>query len=68
MWSALILVIIVALDASALVSYITRFTEENFAVLISFIFVYESIKKTFKIISSAHTVAFHKVRKYFTVS
>lgn len=40
-WIAVILVILVAIDASALVCYITRFTEENFATLIAFIFIYK---------------------------
>lgn len=40
-WITLILVILVAVDASALVCYITRFTEENFATLIAFIFIYK---------------------------
>jgi sodium bicarbonate transporter 10 len=40
-WTALILLILVAIDASALVCYITRFTEENFATLIAFIFIYK---------------------------
>lgn len=40
-WTALILMILVAIDASALVCYITRFTEENFATLIAFIFIYK---------------------------
>lgn len=34
----------VAIDASALVCYITRFTEENFATLIALIFVYKVIQ------------------------
>jgi sodium bicarbonate transporter 10 len=33
LWTALILFIMVATDASALVSYITRFTEESFATV-----------------------------------
>lgn len=41
LWSGLILIILVAVDASALVCYITRFTEENFATLIAFIFIYK---------------------------
>lgn len=42
------LVVMVAIDASALVCYITRFTEENFATLIAFIFIYKvSIGFTF---------------------
>lgn len=40
-WIAIILIILVAIDASALVCYITRFTEENFATLIAFIFIYK---------------------------
>lgn len=43
-WIALILLVLVAVDASALVCYITRFTEENFACLIAFIFIYKVIK------------------------
>lgn len=38
-WITVILIILVAIDASALVCYITRFTEENFATLIAFIFI-----------------------------
>lgn len=46
-WISVILVILVALDASAFVCYITRFTEENFATLIAFIFIFKvSIRKT----------------------
>lgn len=41
-WIALFLLVSVALDMSALIRYITRFTEESFAVLISVIFMYES--------------------------
>jgi sodium bicarbonate transporter 10 len=41
MWIAAILIILVAIDASVLVCYITRFTEENFATLIAFIFIYK---------------------------
>lgn len=40
-WIVVILMILVAIDASALVCYITRFTEENFATLIAFIFIYK---------------------------
>lgn len=43
-WITLILVILVAIDASALVCYITRFTEENFATLIAFIFIYKVLE------------------------
>ncbi|OXA59571.1 Electroneutral sodium bicarbonate exchanger 1 [Folsomia candida] len=44
LWIALILMILVATDASALVSYITRFTEDNFATLIACIFMVEALK------------------------
>lgn len=39
----------VAIDASALVCYITRFTEENFATLVAVIFIYEAILNVFAI-------------------
>lgn len=45
MWIVVILLILVAIDASALVCYITRFTEENFATLIAFIFIYKVINE-----------------------
>lgn len=48
-WITLILVILVAIDASALVCYITRFTEENFATLIAFIFIYKAIENVLSI-------------------
>ncbi len=41
LWVGVILIILVALDASAFVCYITRFTEENFATLIALIFMVE---------------------------
>jgi len=44
-WLAVILLVIVAFDLSFLVRYITRFTEESFAVLISIIFIYEAFTK-----------------------
>ncbi|GFO02998.1 Anion exchange protein [Plakobranchus ocellatus] len=44
-WTSGILLVIVALDLSALVRYITRFTEESFASLIAVIFIYEAFKK-----------------------
>ncbi|XP_077297814.1 na[+]-driven anion exchanger 1 isoform X1 [Arctopsyche grandis] len=43
-WIGIILLILVAIDASALVCYITRFTEENFATLIAFIFIYKAVE------------------------
>ncbi|OQV25048.1 Sodium-driven chloride bicarbonate exchanger [Hypsibius exemplaris] len=49
LWSMLQLLVMVAFDLSFLVSYITRFTEESFAALVSAIFVYEAFKKLFHI-------------------
>lgn len=44
-WTAGMLLLIVAFDLSALVRYITRFTEESFASLIALIFIYEAFVK-----------------------
>ncbi|XP_076313062.1 electroneutral sodium bicarbonate exchanger 1-like isoform X12 [Tachypleus tridentatus] len=51
LWTSAILMVLVAFDASALVCYITRFTEENFATLISIIFIYKAIEKIRAVIS-----------------
>ncbi|XP_071744270.1 electroneutral sodium bicarbonate exchanger 1 isoform X24 [Lepeophtheirus salmonis] len=48
-WIGAILLILVATDASAFVCYITRFTEENFACLIAFIFIKKALDKVFHI-------------------
>ena len=48
-WLGVILIFLVATDASAYVCYITRFTEENFATLIAVIFMYEAVDKVDKI-------------------
>ncbi|CAG7820966.1 unnamed protein product [Allacma fusca] len=48
-WIGIILLTLVALDASAFVCYITRFTEENFATLIAFIFMVEAVKNVAEI-------------------
>uniref|UniRef100_A0A2M3ZGE6 Anion exchange protein n=1 Tax=Anopheles braziliensis TaxID=58242 RepID=A0A2M3ZGE6_9DIPT len=48
-WISIILVVLVAVDASALVCYITRFTEENFACLIAVIFIYKAIENVLHI-------------------
>ena len=44
-WVGVILLLGVATDASALVQYITRFTEENFALLIAIIFIKSAFEK-----------------------
>ncbi|KAM8827035.1 sodium bicarbonate cotransporter 3-like isoform 1-T1 [Synchiropus picturatus] len=45
LWTALLCLLLVATDASSLVCYITRFTEEAFAALICIIFIYEAFEK-----------------------
>ncbi|XP_073670720.1 solute carrier family 4 member 4a isoform X1 [Paramisgurnus dabryanus] len=45
LWSAFYCLVLVATDASFLVQYFTRFTEEGFSSLISFIFIYDAFKK-----------------------
>ena len=49
-WTAFFVFLIVAFDLSALVRYITRFTEESFASLIALIFIFEAFKKEISII------------------
>lgn len=49
-WMMIVLLLIVAFDLSALVKYITRFTEESFATLIAVIFIYEAFRKLFHIL------------------
>ena len=44
-WSTAFLLLMVMFDLSFLVRYITRFTEEGFASLISIIFIYSAIEK-----------------------
>ncbi|XP_053505656.1 electrogenic sodium bicarbonate cotransporter 1 isoform X2 [Ictalurus furcatus] len=49
LWSGFLCLVLVATDASFLVQYFTRFTEEGFAALISFIFIYDAFKKMLKL-------------------
>ncbi|XP_064005759.1 electrogenic sodium bicarbonate cotransporter 1 isoform X1 [Pogoniulus pusillus] len=49
LWSAFQCLLLVATDASFLVKYFTRFTEEGFSSLISFIFIYDAFKKMIKL-------------------
>ncbi|XP_063066660.1 electrogenic sodium bicarbonate cotransporter 1 isoform X2 [Engraulis encrasicolus] len=54
LWSAFLTLILVATDASFLVQYFTRFTEEGFSALISFIFIYDAFKKMLKLAHHHH--------------
>ncbi|XP_048009686.1 sodium bicarbonate cotransporter 3 isoform X8 [Megalobrama amblycephala] len=49
LWTAFLCLLLVATDASSLVCYITRFTEEAFAALICIIFIYEALEKLFQL-------------------
>ena len=44
LWSALLTLILAAVDASCLMRYFTRFTDEIFAALISIIYIYEAVR------------------------
>lgn len=44
-WSGLLLIVCAVTDASALMRYFSRFTDEIFAALISVIFIYEALGK-----------------------
>ena len=43
-WTALLLLILAATDASCLMRYFTRFTDEIFSALMALIFIYEAIR------------------------
>lgn len=45
-WTSVILVVLAATEASRLLKWFTRFTDEIFAALISLIFIYEAIRST----------------------
>lgn len=49
LWSGFFCLVLVATDASFMVQYFTRFTEEGFSALISFIFIYDAFKKMIKL-------------------
>ncbi|CAM4589660.1 unnamed protein product [Lepidochelys olivacea] len=52
LWVAFFGLILVATEASYLVQYFTRFTEEGFCALISFIFIYDAVKKMLSLAGS----------------
>ena len=64
-WTALILLLLAVTDASYLMRYFTRFTDEIFSVLMALIFIYEAVRaiitifrKSFANESINHDVAF----------
>ncbi|XP_078406945.1 electrogenic sodium bicarbonate cotransporter 1-like [Cetorhinus maximus] len=48
-WTAFFCLILVATEASYLIQYFTRFTEEGFCTLISFIFIHDAFQKMFSL-------------------
>ncbi|XP_077364079.1 sodium bicarbonate cotransporter 3-like isoform X2 [Festucalex cinctus] len=60
LWTAFLCLVLVATDASSLVCYITRFTEEAFAALICIIFIYEALEKLFHL-GESYPVNSHNV-------
>ncbi|KAF7637499.1 Anion exchange protein [Meloidogyne graminicola] len=57
----------VATDASSLVSFITRFTEESFAMLIAVIFIYEACMKLLMIKDQLDIISYIPPNKHFTI-
>lgn len=49
LWLVIIVVVIVAVEGSFLVKFISRFTQEIFSILISLIFIYETFSKLGKV-------------------
>lgn len=48
-WILVIALVFVATEAAFLVKYVSRFTQEIFAFLISLIFIYETFAKLIKV-------------------
>lgn len=44
-WAFLFMLLLVMFECSAYVCYITRFTEENFALLIALVYIYQAVEK-----------------------
>ncbi|MCP4172411.1 MAG: HCO3- transporter, partial [Fuerstiella sp.] len=56
LWTGLMLIVLAATDASCLVKYFTRFTDEIFAALISIIFIYAAVEALAEIVSDVYQV------------
>ena len=56
LWTGLVLIVLAATDASCLMKYFTRFTDEIFAALISIIFIYAAIEALAHIVSDVYQV------------
>lgn len=56
LWTGLLLLVLAATDASCLMKYFTRFTDEIFAALISIIFIYAAVEALAHIVSNVYQV------------
>uniref|UniRef100_A0A4W3HFY8 Anion exchange protein n=1 Tax=Callorhinchus milii TaxID=7868 RepID=A0A4W3HFY8_CALMI len=65
LWTAFLCLLLVATDASSLVRYITRFTEEAFASLICIIFIYEALEKLYHL-SETYPINMHNSLEQLT--
>ena len=54
LWTMVFLLIMVVTDASSLIRYFTRFTDETFAALIAIIFVYEAVYDVVHVFQDEH--------------
>ena len=54
LWTALLLLVLAATDASSLMRYFTRFTDEIFAALISIIFIYAAVEALVSIVTDVY--------------
>ncbi|KAL0198102.1 hypothetical protein M9458_006642, partial [Cirrhinus mrigala] len=80
MWLIIIVVVIVAVEGSFLVRFISRFTQEIFSILISLIFIYETFAKLIRIFQAHPLILnyehlnasledpFHPVRKVINIT
>ena len=58
-WSAAFILILAVTDASCLMRFFTRFTDEIFSALISLIFIYEAIKSLVNVFQDVDTKQHH---------
>lgn len=49
LWTTFFIIILVAFEGSFMIRYVTRFTEEIFALIIAFVYLYEPFKKIYKV-------------------
>lgn len=55
LWTALFTILLALTDASCLIRFFTRFTDEIFAALIAMIFIWEAVKKIVQNLHDAHS-------------